>query len=190
MTTYYESRCDGGDNCADCASSGNGRPHPTETIGSTEEWAPRTDEPAQEPPNDQHAPWQLRRAKPADVEALMNADGWTCDADGRYGKTQLGATEMLRPPIGSMSRRTTRDANTGALMEDLWVDSLTADKQIRRALKAPTDLEGMVEMNSIDEPTTEEVEMAAMEPKEASLFRAIVARVNPGTRPGGLAVCE
>ena len=85
---------------------------------------------------------------------------------------------MLRPPIGSMSRRTTRDANTGALMEDLWVDSRTADKRVRRALKAPTDIECTIEMNSADAPTTEEFEMAPMQPKEASLFRAIVARIN------------
>ena len=111
------------------------------------------------------------------VSALMSTAGWEKVGENKYSRCQEQATEMLRPPTGSVVRRTTRDSSTGMLMEDLWVDSYTADKRIRRALKAPTDISCMVELNAVDEEPGQ-WELEDMEPKQASLFRAIVARVN------------
>ena len=63
-------------------------------------------------------------------------------------------------------------------MEDLWIGSLTSERLIKRALKRPTNVEVEIELNAVDgeeELTWEQTEMA---PKEASLYRAITARLN------------
>ena len=74
-------------NSSDCTCLSDG------AVGSAVRWAPRTDEPAQEPRNnDQDAMRQVPKAKPDDIHGLMESDGWKLTEVGSFIKGKSSAT--------------------------------------------------------------------------------------------------
>ena len=111
-----------------------------------------------------------------EISSLMSADGWTNTGKRTFMKKQAGATAMVIPPVGRMKRRVTRDADSGRLIEDLWIEGRTSDRRLSRELRMPANLEFRVELMAINEPGGNEFDETPMESKGASLFRASVAR--------------
>ena len=77
-----------------------------------------------------------------------------------------------------MKRRVTRDVDSGRLLEDLWIGDRTPERLLRRELRMPANLETRVELLAVDEPANGDFDDRPMEPHDASLYRAAVARTN------------
>lgn len=50
----------------------------------------------------------------------MESEGRTEMKAGRWRREFAGATGMMMPPVGGVTKRITRDSDTKALIEDLW----------------------------------------------------------------------
>ena len=87
-----------------------------------------------------------------------------------------------------MVRRITRDATTRKVIEDLRLPNYLAkrnagidrcyDKRIDRKMKQPTDIETEMFILAVDEGNGNDPLDELIDPKDASIYRAIVARVN------------
>lgn len=110
---------------------------------------------------------------------VMVREGWT-QADGTtWVKTVKGAEETVMPPVDGVVRRTTRDASSRVLLEDLWIQSRTPGRLLHRALKKPRDLTVCVELNNLKVVGGgESWEEQPMGPSDATKYRAITARLN------------
>ena len=113
-----------------------------------------------------------------EISSLMSADGWINTGKRTFVKKQEGVTAMVMPPVGRIKRRVTRDADSGTLIEDLWTEGRMSDRRLTRELRMPANLEFRVELMAIDEQGGSEFDETPMESKDASLFRAAVARTN------------
>ena len=121
------------------------------------------------------AVFELRAAEDFDIEYVMSASGWDKIGTGNWKKAFRGATSVGRPPIGTMTRRVTRDIDTGALMEDLTLSALVPEKRINKKLSRPRNVEVEVHMG---EDHSEDWLDLPMSGKEQSLYRAVTARIN------------
>ena len=113
-----------------------------------------------------------------DIGALMIADGWRHTGLRKYVRVEKGATIMATPPTTRMKRRVTRDVDSGRLFEDLWIGDRTPERLLRREPRMPANFETRVELLAVDEPANGELDDCPMEPQDASLYRAAVARTN------------
>ena len=86
------------------------------------------------------------------------------------------AEAMVEVKGVKLSRRTTRDLESGVCLEDLWISDTTAPRIPRRAFKKPRDIQVTIEIaeDKLGVPF-EEQEMTR---EEASKFRAVAARLN------------
>ena len=123
----------------------------------------------------EHAKRQIPIAKP---EELLSSEGWyRNEVIGSFIKSEINAIQLSMPVTGCSGRRVVRDSNTGQLIDDLFFNAHTSNRRFQRQLKVPTNIESII---TIDEVHDDDVEKRAQEmtPKEASMFRGIVARVN------------
>ena len=97
--------------------------------------------------------------------------------ESQYSKKYASASELPLPSVSGLARRVVRKSGSGELMDDLWIDGRTSRKRIYKQLRAPVDIDVIVEINAIANDD-EEIEPELMEGKDASLFRAVVARIN------------
>ena len=114
----------------------------------------------------------------ADIGALMVADGWKHTGLRTYVRVEKGATRMATPPTTRMRSRVTRDVDSGRLLEDLWIGDRTPEQLLRRELRMPANLETRIELLAVDEPAKGDFDDRPMEPQDASLYRAAVARTH------------
>ena len=118
----------------------------------------------------------------------MIDNGWTCIGDGKYKREKSMAERYAVPPAEGMVRRVTRAANSRRVIADLQLSQSLVqsaigtkgpeDCRVDRPMKTPMDVEGEIELMPISAVDDENPFEAALPPKEASLYRAIVARVN------------
>ena len=121
-----------------------------------------------------------------DLMTIMTANGWEfLDAGcgpfsaGRWRRQDAGAHSMIMPPTGIVTRRTTRVTGSTEKLEDLWIDHLTSNRLLHRAFRKPSDIETIVEIQAVNSTECEIAEdLSPMVDKDASLFRAISARIN------------
>ena len=138
---------------------------------------------------DQDKQGGLSQAKLIDRHQMMIDDGWVRIGNGKYEKKEFMAENYSVPPAQGMVRRITRAANSRKVLEDLQLSqSLVQSKlgiagpkdcRINRSMKTPMDDE--IEIELIPISAVDDIENtleAALPPKEASLYRAIIARVN------------
>ena len=86
---------------------------------------------------------------------------------------------MIMPPTGIVTRRTTRVTGSTEKLEDLWIDQLTSNRLLHRAFRKPSNIETIVEIQAVNSTECEIAEdLSPMVDKDASLFRAISARIN------------
>ena len=147
---------------------------------SAEKRATRTDEPAQgQKCKDEEAKRHAPKAKPQDISEVLEKSGWSRNELGGFTKSVQGATCLEVPDECKRGTRVVRDAVTGALIDELSFDSRTARRRKMRQLKCPRDVVTEVfidAMSELDEDGDRSV--AEMSPKDASLYRAITARIN------------
>jgi hypothetical protein len=107
----------------------------------------------------------------------MSGGGWQHDGGTVFTKIEVGAKRLSNPTSAAahMTRRTTRRADNQELIENLEMPVGRRDRRMERALRRPTDIVTEVVMAVVGEDDEEET---AMQPKDASLYRAIVARTN------------
>ena len=89
-----------------------------------------------------------------------------------------GAKRFPKVPAKGMTRRATRDMNTGKVLEDQWIDSRTHTRLIKRELREPRDIEVRIHLTAEEKEEQlawGDVELPA---HEASQFRAASARLN------------
>ena len=111
------------------------------------------------------------------VESIMRRGGWTPAGGGGWRKDFIREVKMPTIEGVRLKSRTTRDLNTGALVESLVMSPATKPKQLKRMLKHPRDVSVIVEVDeleSVEMPWEEE----PLEGEDASLFRAVAARLN------------
>lgn len=158
---------------------------------STRGSPPDADDARREKPAVYDEEWQggFSNAKLVDQHQLMLDDGWEHITCGRYRKEVRRATRFPTPPIEGMVRRITKEARSKKLMEDMELSEARVlgtirtnrivDARIDRAMKAPQDIDVEVEILAMDEDAGEGNPLqASLPPKEASLYRAIVAIIN------------
>ena len=66
------------------------------------------------------------------------------------------------------------------LIEDVWISAVTTQKQLRKALRTPTDIKVQVELD-VEQMKKDDSEEGSEEPlgaKDTSRFRAISARIH------------
>ena len=90
------------------------------------------------------------------LEHLMAQEGWTKCGAAKWKMRVRGATEMIVAPGGRMRRITTRDAESGVLLEDLWTQGGARDRRLRRSFRRPRDIDVEVEASAIDEQGVEQ----------------------------------
>ena len=69
-----------------------------------------------------------------------------------------------------------RDMDSGTLLKDLWIGDGTPERLLRRELGMTANLETIVGLLAVDEPSSGEFDDRLREPQYASLYRAAVAR--------------
>ena len=137
--------------------------------------------------HDEDSQGGLPKAKLDRQHHCMIDDGWRHIEGGVYRKEIASADRFPNIPVEGMIRRITREANSKKLLEDLRLaraqvcsavgTSKAPDSRINRSMREPRDIDVEVELMSIDNSTSNPLE-EPLPPKEASLYRAIVARVN------------
>ena len=147
-----------------------------EPLWSTEAWAPCTDERAQGL-NSYHQDLQGRapRAKPCTVSEDMCSKGWTPLDIGSFAKSYVGVRNVDIPVSGRSGRRIVRRRATGEMIDDLCFNSRTSLRRINKHFKTPEDVTVEMYIDGLDRDDDTSPEML---PKDASLFRAVVARIN------------
>ena len=155
------------------------------TTESVEGWAPGSvDASPRACGKDQEA---VRRPSMANLEQQHKAmllDGWTSREDGSYVRTDALAEKFTLPPVDGMFRRVTRDAKSRKVIEDLQLPlhlfvrnagvRRDYDRRIARSTKTPVDIETEMHILAVDTEKEDPTE-ALLEPKDASIYRAIVA---------------
>lgn len=107
----------------------------------------------------------------------MAARGWTELESGKWVQEFWCSDRMIDVEEAGLKRRTTRDTNTGVIIEDLWVEASTPERIRKRALRKAKDLQVVVEIEDAGE-SGGKPEDNAMDPEEASKYRAATARMN------------
>ena len=148
--------------------------------GSALDWAPRTDEIAQEKScYPQDAIRQAPNSKPEEIHDLLISKGWCVTDIGNFVKIEKNVTEIDMPLTGRSGLRVVRDLKSGRLIDELAFNERTTARRLKRQLKMPTDIRTEMMIDEVNEDTSvanpDDVELV---PKEASLFRAISARIN------------
>ena len=169
---------------------GSAVPQPT-CIESVEGWAPGSDEASPGGPadNDQEATRRSPMAKLSSQHDVLLDAGWSPQSNGSYVRRDNAAEKFRVPPVDGMYRRITRDANTRQLIEDLQLQkhvvrrnvggSREFDRRVNRVLKMPKDIETEMYVLAVDDAQGEDDPLdAPLDPKDASIYRAIVARIN------------
>ena len=122
-------------------------------------------------------------------DMIMTDSGWTRIAGDKYMRVDMRSTRFAMPPIDGMTRRVTRVLETGRKLEDLRlpIDKVFAslgsgkpiDSRVDRILNAPASIETEMELIALGNVEDDVKPMEeSLPPREASLYRAIVARVN------------
>ena len=110
-------------------------------------------------------------------DVLANS-GWTQNGTVRWRNTMREAIEMAKPPQGGVARRITRDADTGKLVEDLWIGRATSKRLIGRQLRSVKNIVVDIELDAVDEDEIVAWEDQPMTPAEQTRYRGTAARVN------------
>ena len=159
------------ENCKPVVSPGvkeDNRERAADRIGSTEDRAPRTDEPAPERRNKpQDASRHARKAKPNDIDNIMGNAGWEYTPLGSFVKNEEGVVE-LSIPLGIRSgRRIVRNRGNGEHIDELSFNHRTSNRRKLRQLRAPTNV---VQEMYIDEVSKDnDDDEKDMPPRDASL---------------------
>ena len=108
----------------------------------------------------------------------MKTAGWSYDNNGGYVKSEKDATCLKRTVEGCSGRRTVRDAHTMELIDELNFNHKTSVRRVKRQLRKPIDLVSEIYVDAIDEADGIDEDEIEMNPQDASLYRAITARIN------------
>ena len=84
-------------------------------------------------------------------------------------------------PTSDFSRRTVRDVDTGRLIEDLWKNTRTPDRLVRRSFRNPRNIYDVVEVDDVgtqEDSTPLAWEEREMSSRDATAYRAVTARLN------------
>ena len=76
----------------------------------------------------------------------MAADGWDKVGECLYFRRDAKALRLPRPPVGTLRRRTVREAESKRLLEDIWMSERTPDRRVQRELRQPTNIEVLSEL--------------------------------------------
>ena len=116
-----------------------------------------------------------------DVAGVATELGWQQTGANTWSRSILGATGMPLGPASDFSRRIVRDVDSGVLIDDLWTNSRTPDRLVRRSFKVPRNIDVVVEVANVETQsegtalTWEEQEMSS---RDATAYRAVTARLN------------
>lgn len=113
----------------------------------------------------------------------LRGQGWRSTGRGTWTQISSQAGNMVDVPGIKLKRRTTRDSDTGVVMEDLRFKPSTPERIRRRALRRSRNLQVVIELE--EDVETVQAESDEMDPAEASRYRAATARFNflPQDRP-------
>ena len=113
-----------------------------------------------------------------DFVEVPESDGWKHVGAKRWAKDVPGALGTQVSPIGTVSRRVTRDTRTDHSVEDFWVNASTSRRRTLSSFRVPRDCRFEVDLDEAEDVERVNPEDVPLPASEATLFRGTSARVN------------
>ena len=113
-----------------------------------------------------------------DRTAQLESDGWMHTGDNLWIKAFHMASSLPMPDVKGVKRRIVWDSVNGVLMDDLWMGKKVKPSRTKRSLRRRRDITVELELGEVSATEEKSWEEQEMEPTDATLYRAVVARCN------------